>query len=205
MFEPSTDSLQCLLERMNCGDVSARNDLIRYVERRLWRLATKMFQDYVRLGRWEDVEDVLQNALVRLLQALERVKPASVAEFFRLATRNIRWELLDLARHHFGPEGLGRNHATKAPGGNSDASAPLHADEPGNSTFEPSRLAEWAEFHERVKNLPEKEQDVFDLLWYQGLSQAEAASVLKVSIPTIKRYWMAARLRLQDALIGKED
>ena len=29
-----------------------------------------MFHDYSRLGRWEEVEDVMQSAVIRLLQAL---------------------------------------------------------------------------------------------------------------------------------------
>jgi DNA-directed RNA polymerase specialized sigma24 family protein len=41
------------------------------------------------------------------------------------------------------------------------------------------------------------------LLWYQGLSQAEAAELLQVSERTIKRRWMSARLQLQDALHGE--
>jgi RNA polymerase sigma factor (sigma-70 family) len=74
-------------------------------------------------------------------------------------------------------------------------------EEPFDSTYEPRRLADWTEFHGKVEQLPEQERQVFDLLWYQGLSQSEAAAVLRVSVPTIKRRWLSARLRLKSALL----
>ena len=42
----------------------------------------------------------------------------------------------------------------------------------------------------------------FDLLWYQGLTQAEAAALLGVAVPTVKLRWLKARLRVQQALGG---
>jgi RNA polymerase sigma-70 factor (ECF subfamily) len=54
-----------------------------------------------------------------------------------------------------------------------------------------------------VEALPEGERAVFDLLWYQGLTQAEAAVVLNVSEPTIRRRWRSARLHLHEALGGE--
>ncbi len=44
---------------------------------------------------------------------------------------------------------------------------------------------------------------MFDLLWYQQLSQAEAAQLLNVSERTVKRRWASARLKLHDALGGQ--
>jgi DNA-directed RNA polymerase specialized sigma24 family protein len=51
--------------------------------------------------------------------------------------------------------------------------------------------------------LPAVEREVFDLLFYQGLVQAEAAAVLGVAEITIKRRWRAARMRLVQALGGR--
>jgi RNA polymerase sigma factor (sigma-70 family) len=69
--------------------------------------------------------------------------------------------------------------------------------------LQPDRLAAWTEFHEQVERLPEEEREVFSLLWYKGLSQAEAAEVLGVSDRTIKRRWQSARLHLHEALGGQ--
>jgi RNA polymerase sigma-70 factor (ECF subfamily) len=63
-------------------------------------------------------------------------------------------------------------------------------------------LRRWTEFHEAVARLPDDLRAVFDLLWYQGLAQAEAAALLGVAVPTVKLRWMKARLQVQQALGG---
>ena len=55
----------------------------------------------------EQTDDVLQNAVVRLLRALEEVRPPSVRAFFGLAATQMRRELLDLARRYQGRGGPG--------------------------------------------------------------------------------------------------
>ena len=74
---------------------------------------------------------------------------------------------------------------------------------PGNhaaAAEEPAELAAWAEFHAQVERLPDDERAAFDLLWYQELSQAEAAEPPGISLRTVKRRWASARLRLQGVL-----
>ena len=44
---------------------------------------------------------------MRLYRSLAEAQPASAAELYRLAALNIRRELLDLAKHYYGPRGLG--------------------------------------------------------------------------------------------------
>jgi RNA polymerase sigma-70 factor (ECF subfamily) len=46
---------------------------------------------------------------------------------------------------------------------------------------------------------------VVGLLWYVGLSQVEAASVLGVSVRTVKRRWQEARIALARALGSDPD
>jgi RNA polymerase sigma-70 factor (ECF subfamily) len=151
--------------------------------------------------RWEQTDDVLQNAAVRLYRALGQVKPASAADFFRLAALNIRRELLDLAKHYYGPRGPGTKHASVGPksGAEDDPPAAYEAPAPGG---EPDGLDAWTEFHRQIDLLPDEDRETFDLLWYQGLSQAEAAALLNVSERTIKRRWQSARLKLHQALGG---
>jgi DNA-directed RNA polymerase specialized sigma24 family protein len=55
-------------------------------------------------------------------------------------------------------------------------------------------------FHAAVEALPEDQRDVVSLLWYEELSQPEAADVLCISLATLKRRWQAARLALFDHL-----
>ena len=69
-------------------------------------------------------------------------------------------------------------------------------------TDDPARLNAWTEFHRQVESLSDEEREVFNLIWYQGLTQAETATVLGVSERTVNRRWVAARLNLHRALGG---
>jgi RNA polymerase sigma-70 factor (ECF subfamily) len=196
--EDRTVHLQRCLDRLRDGDLAAREELLSKACERLSRLAKKMLRQERRVGRWEDSDDVLQNALMRLHRALEEVHPSSVRDFFRLAAAQIRRELIDLARHYYGAEGQGAHHASVAhlPG------APEAPPEHGGSTYEPRKLAMWTEFHRQINQLPAETQEVFDLLWYQGLTQMEVANLLEVSERTIQRRWQLARDQLARVLRG---
>jgi RNA polymerase sigma factor (sigma-70 family) len=196
MGEATTTQLNDLIRRMNEGDPTVRDELIARAYDRLKRLTWKMFKDFPRMGRRIEQEDVFHQSLVRLLRALEAVPISSPGEFFRLAAAQIRRELLDLIRHYYGPEGLAANYSSNLRDP-CDATPPP-GDSSGTSTFDPGRLAVWTEFHEKVEVLPDPERAVFELLWYQGLTQAEAATLLEVSEATVKRRWVAAR-----ALLGE--
>jgi RNA polymerase sigma-70 factor (ECF subfamily) len=119
-----------------------------------------------------------------------------------LAAAQVRRELIDLARRYQGPQGLGAHHATRA--GHSDSADGLAmAAEWPDTTYDPGRLAAWAEFHGAVAALGEADCELFDLLWYQGLSQANAAKILGVTERTVNSRWVAARLTLHRALRGQ--
>jgi RNA polymerase sigma-70 factor (ECF subfamily) len=196
--DQSTQIQRCI-DRLRTGDAGAREELLVHSRDRLTRLTRKMLRDFPGVKRWEETDDVFQNAALRLCRALEDVQPTTSAAFFRLAAAQIRRELLDLARRYSGTA------ASAAPGalrpGAAMASAAAGLD-PADTTHDPGPLAAWTDFHNAVESLPAEELDVFDLLFYQGLPQAEAAVVLDVSERTLKRRWQAARLRLVQALGG---
>jgi RNA polymerase sigma-70 factor (ECF subfamily) len=194
-----TARLERLIAELRRGDRAARQELLASAGERLMRLTRRMFRGERRLQRLEQTDDIFQNASLRLYVALAEVKPASVRDFFRLAALHIRRELIDLARHYYGPQGLG----TRQTGFQAcnDTSADLSR-EPSDTTCEPGHLATWREFHERVAELPDEEREMFDLVWYQGLSQADVAALLCISSRTVQRRWQAARLGLYRNLNG---
>ncbi len=204
MSEPTSPTvfIQACLDRLAKGDEAARGDLLECACGRLRNLARKMLRNYPGVHRWEETDDVLQNAVVRLHRTLQQVQLKTTRDFFAIAALNIRRELLDLARHYYGPQGLGKRHRSQAGASDSTGEALNAPGEAGMST-EPGRLAAWTEFHAQVEALPPEEKEVFGLLWYQELSQAEAAALLNVSERTIKRRWQTARLQLHDALNGQ--
>jgi RNA polymerase sigma-70 factor (ECF subfamily) len=198
-----TVALQACLDRLKQGDDAARKELLAVASCRLEQLGRVMLKSYPGLRRWEQTGDVVQNALIRLDRALRSVTPESPLQFHRLAALQVRRELIDLARHYFGAEGPGRAHQSNAPRTSSQRDSPTPAYEAADVSGEPSRLAAWTEFHQKADELPDEEREVFDLVWYQGLSYGEAAEVLKVSAKTVMRRYQAARLRLHDAVAGR--
>jgi RNA polymerase sigma-70 factor (ECF subfamily) len=197
-----TTVIQGWIDRLRAGDDSARAALLDCACERLRRLARKMLKGYPGVAHWEQDDDVLQNALIRVDRALRTVTPPTARDFFRLAAAQIRRELIDLARRYSGPEGLGAHHSTRTGACDMDGS-PGSVGEPSETTHDPTRLAGWTEFHRRIEILTDEDREVFDLLWYQGLTQAEAASVLGISERQVNRRWLAARVRLSDALGGQ--
>ena len=195
-----TAHIQACLDRLRGGDEAARADLLGCACERLRNLARKMLKSYPNVHRWEQTDDVLQNAILRLHRTLRQLPVETPRDFFRLAALNIRHELLDLAKHYYGPQGHGAHHAT--PDSHANTRGP-EAEALAHPTQDPSRLAAWSEFHERISALPEEERETFDLLYYQGLTQAEAAELLGVSERTVQRRWQAARLALHEALQGE--
>jgi len=186
--------LSLLIERLRCGDASAREEMLHHACERLRRLTRNMFHSYPSLRRWEETDDVYQNAMLRLHRALGAMRVGSVRHFFNLAAQQVRWELLDLAKHHFGPACGGARH-------HSDGVAP--EDRGGklrDRAEEPEDLADWTEFHAQVEMLPDEEREVVNLIYYEGLGQSEVAELLGVSVRTVKRRWQSARFHLYQAV-----
>jgi RNA polymerase sigma-70 factor (ECF subfamily) len=177
------------------GDPAALDALVRHCGERLTILTRRMLGDFQRVRRWVETDDVLQSALMRLLGALQSVRPDTTKAFFALASLQIRRELIDQARHYFGPEGMGANLDSRALAGSSGSGGPALVD----VHRAPASLAQWKDLHELMDTLPAEEREVVEMLFYQGLSQAEAAEVLSVSLRTVQRRWHDALCRLHRA------
>lgn len=187
-----TTHLQSYIDLWHAGDEQARQLLIDHAFGRLRRLAARLLGAYPSVRRWEQTDDVLQNASVRLWKSLAEVEPRNVKSFFGLAAVQIRRELLDLARKH--KQRRGADTAGQEIGQeNEDPLGPKAPD---------ASLTEWTELHENVQELPKEQLEVFDLLYYHGLTQAETADVLGHSVRTIKRRWREARKSLYDIYHG---
>lgn len=187
---PTDTQIQRLLDKAKSGLDIDRNELINHSCSRLLKLTRKMFHNFKNLQRWEQTEDIFQNALVRLHRSLLEVQVVDVRHFFNLAALQIRRELLDLTKHYYGKLGIGANH-------HSD-----HQDEPegilANATNNPIRNKSLEKFHENIDTLPAEEQEIINMLFYEGFNQEETAEFLGISLSTVKRRWHAARLKLAE-------
>jgi RNA polymerase sigma factor (sigma-70 family) len=195
MADDRTRQLEQLLDRMRNGDGTARSELLGLTYERLRLLARKMFhQDFPRLGNLHETDSILHEAVLRLLRALQEVQPPSVHDFLTFSAAQIRRVLQDMARQQDR-----RDRKINELNTGSGPSLAAHQDL-ADTSLDPSQLAQWSEFHRKVRELPDEEREVVDLYWYQGLTQAETARVLKVHEKAVSRRWLSARLKLSEWL-----
>jgi RNA polymerase sigma factor (sigma-70 family) len=201
----STAVLVGILERAVSGDAAARRQLLELTRDRLTHHARRLLHGrYARLEPFAQTDDVIQQLYLKILRNQDRFwvnadgNPVrSLAEFFGRTSAWMRDVLCDQLRQAYGRED-NRPATLPLDGGPSDG--PRH--EPSSDTLDGEKLRRWTEFHEAAARLPDDLRAVFDLLWYQELTQAEAAELLGIAVPTVKLRWMKARLQVQEALGG---
>ena len=71
----SADRIRLWIDRLAEGDDQACTDLINHTAERVASLTRRMFKDFGRLGRWEQTEDISQNASMRHWNALKSTRP----------------------------------------------------------------------------------------------------------------------------------
>lgn len=205
-----TTRLQYLLDRYQFANEAeqthAFDDLIDYASRRLRSLARKMLARYPHVRRWEETDDVMQAALLRLHRSLSEVRPDSKRAFFGLAATQMRRTLIDLARHYYGAHGHGKNHHSVAGDrvnqGNSSAGDAVELAAARETNREPDDLQRWTDFHEAIDQLLDEEKEVISLVWYGGMLQKEVAELLEVSERTVIRRMNRAKLSLNELMGG---
>jgi RNA polymerase sigma-70 factor (ECF subfamily) len=117
-------------------------------------------------------DELLGAIAERLLKALREACPRTVLQLFALANQHVRWELNDLVRRLVNQpaiaelcEGLVPAPASSVSGLSPDGLRMLRA----------------------IDEMPEEEREVFDPVRIQGMTQAEAAWLLDISVVTVKR------------------
>src|SRR6516162_488743 len=190
--EPTTVMIQRYLDALP-GDSVAEPVVRELLEQAAGRLrllcATFLHKSYPRLTRPPvnlDTDELLGGVVAGLLTALRTTRPPTVRRFFALANQHVRWQLNDLARR------LDQQSAAAALA-ESGVAAPPASTASGLSPDGRRMLG-------AIDGLPEDEREVFDLVGIQGLTHAEAATVVGVSEKTVQRRLNRARLLLAEQL-----
>ena len=176
--EHTTTAVQRYLDELAGGSPAepvVRALLDRAVRRLHQLCASLLYRSYPRLTRPPvnlQADEMLGAVVERLLKALRQARPATARQFFALACQHMRWELNDLARRlDEQPSAVElREELVPAPAGSDSGLSP-----------------EGRRMLEAIGRLPEGEQEAFDLVRIQGMTQAEAARVLGVSVMTVSR------------------
>lgn len=194
-----TSELLQLVQRMREGDETAKERLVAIIYDRLTIMSRRMLKEApAAVARWDQTGDLLHSAWFRIERALEEesVHLNDESHFFRLIARHLRFQLIELYRKNVGARGLDANYGSVA--GRADAVL-----DPSDQTNDMHRLTMCGEFHEQVEKLEEREKAVVDLLWYEGLTHEETASLLGVNVKTVQRAWRRAKIQLAANLDGR--
>lgn len=153
--------------------------------------ATLLYRQYPRLSKPPmnlKAEEMLGGVVERLMRALRKVHPKTVREFFALANQHMRWELNEFARQ------LDREaHAVELRESSVGSAAATGQD---SSQISPNA----ARMMSAIDALPDDERETFCLVRVQGMTQADAADVLGVSIKTVQRRLARSLALLADQL-----
>jgi RNA polymerase sigma-70 factor (ECF subfamily) len=178
-----------LLDRARAGDEQARGGLIALVYDELRRGASRLMRRE-RVGHTLSPTAVVHEAVIRLLGDEIFDKAADRGFLFAAATRAMREVLIDHAR---------RRAAHRRGGGYRRVPLDLVAD-----YFEGQGL-DIVALHEaldRLSVLHERQAQVMTLRYIGGMTVAEVAAALEVSVVTVERDWRLARAWLAGELGG---
>jgi RNA polymerase sigma-70 factor (ECF subfamily) len=186
------DELDACLKKLAAGDDSARVRILEICNDRLRELSHRLMGKFARVRRWNDTDDVAQNAAIRLYRALGDTVPASTRGLMGLMVTQIQRELLDLARKHSGPMSYAFNHETNIRDATDGHIFKVEEAAEGEDSDEELPIERWEQFHEIVEKMPEDLREPFKLIWYLGLDLRAAAKTLGCSPRTVGRRWQEA-------------
>jgi RNA polymerase sigma factor (sigma-70 family) len=196
MSDASLQTIQMhdFVNRWQAGDAVAADHLFRCIGQRLENLARRMLRSYPNVRDFHDTGDVVNEAVLRLLRSLKKLRPATTRDFFNLAAAHVRRALLDLARHHAG---------TPRPGAGPRVEEDSDLAPSAPDALPPAELELWGRFHEAVDQLPGEEGEVFSLTFYHGWTQPQIAELFGVAERTVRRRWRDACIQLAHLLGGQ--
>jgi len=191
MTQPVDEDRQ-LVERAQAGDFAAFESLVGKYERRVYHLAVRI------VGQSHDADEVVQQTFLSVIEKLKGFRQE--ARFSTWLTRVATNHALALLRQR-----RRRRTVPLAEDRSADADdAPPH----------PEYIARWRETPEQIASrretrrildaaldeLDEKYRLVFLLRDVEGLSTAETAEALRISVPNVKVRLLRARLMLRERL-----
>jgi RNA polymerase sigma factor (sigma-70 family) len=178
--------LKGLIEQANTGDLNARRKLLEHAYDRLCQLAGKMLvESFPTLRNRHEVNSIVHETWLKLDQALDKTQPPTVADFFRLAAFKIRQVLLDMVDRH-------RKASQREQFGLEQGLGSVDFASHSNNTYDPRKLGEWTEFHQRVERLDADERSVFELHYYLDIPQTEIAELLNLHPRKVSYLWVSA-------------
>jgi len=190
MQAPDSHEVTQLLLAWSDGDKTALDQLMPLVYAELRRLA-KSHMRRERPGHTIQTTALIHEAYLRLIEA-DQVRVENRRSFFGVAARLMRQVLVDLARER---------HSQKRGG----AARQVSFDEALVISKQPDEgLLALDEALQELARIDARKSQMVELRFFGGLSVAETAEALDVSVETIQRDWRLAKSWLLRRLRGEK-
>jgi RNA polymerase sigma factor (sigma-70 family) len=195
-----------LVARLSAADAvtrrTARDEVLSFAIDHMRVVAHRMVRGFPQVRRWDETDDIVQGASLRLSRALESVDPVDGRHLLGLSALQVRRELVDLARRYRGTESFAHHHETNTDyNGERKVLLTDAVVDPLASDYDGAAL--WSRFHDAAAALNDDDRELFNLVWYLGLNQEQAAHALGCSVRTVARRWDLVKRRLVDELEGQ--
>jgi RNA polymerase sigma factor (TIGR02999 family) len=181
-----------ILSAIEEGDLGAGEQLLPLVYDELRKLAAqKLAQE--KAGQTLQATALVHEAYLRLVDVDKAQRWASRGHFFAAAAEAMRRILVDRARQRCSQRrgGAAKRHSLAS----LDPAIPARDDE----------LLAVNEALEQLRKLDPPKAELVKLRYFAGMTIAEAAQALGISVPTANRYWAYARAWLHEVLAGDDD
>lgn len=183
MKDPAAAEITGLLALWRGGDASAEERLWPLVYADLRRVAHRV----LRGGRArEGTTSLVHEAFLRLQASDARLSFADRGHFFAIATRAMRFILVDEARRRLSRKREGEAQAVALP--EEEPADPIH--------HRPEDVLAIHQALERLGRIHPRYERLVEARYFAGFSVDETAELLEVSRPTVVREWRAARVWL---------
>ncbi len=184
------------LEAIPQGSKVAENALMESVFPWLGLMAGRMLRRFPKVREWVEVDDISQDAALRLLRALRTMEGLTPEHFEVLALTQVRRQLYDQARQ------VTRKMKSNNDGLNqlvtSDSS--IDYSEHIEQTVTPAQLDRWTSLHEHAEKLPIREREAFSLTYYHNWSTVQIGELFHVDDRTVRRWYQSACEALREQL-----
>lgn len=134
----------------------------------------------IRCRNWQAAEDLLHTAFVRLFQRWAELRPPVTYSYAATVLANCH---VDEVRRR-------RSRVVEVPGDVEQVLPEGAPDQPGMSDRD-------IEVREAVRTLPDRQRNLIYYVYYEGLSLAETAKIMKVDPRTAHNYHSLAKKRLE--------
>jgi RNA polymerase sigma factor (TIGR02999 family) len=187
-MNPASTDITQLLQHAAGGDASAREQLYTGLYRELIRLARAHLAHAGTVSL--DAPAILHESFLRFSGGGNQAVFANRKAFFGYASTVMRSVLVDYVRER---------KAQKRGSGERDFTLDTGI---ANTVFAEGKIESLDEGLRALEAIDERSHRVVEMRYFGGLSEAEIADVLGVSVPTVKRDWRRARAFLYEYLRG---